>query len=479
MNQPKSPPPGKIVSQIFKCLNTTLEKAGLLKRRELAESSPENAEVHRQQRLRQEAERKAEAVLQESLRREAALKVEIAHQEALRAEAEEKAEAVLQESLRREEALQAEIVRLAALKTEAEQKAEAVLQEGLKLKEELKAKRACQEEPAEEAESKAEAASEQTASGPFIRDVEGIYRAINQIVGRIVRNQDYLDEIGEAIRTGHDDIAIALIRKYNPSPDQARVFVAQALDKRDGELISEQAGHLADKYGLCRNRIREQIVRRDYEDVAKAIQRDISLVPEVNSGTSASPACKAPSNDAEPQSGANPDAPKTARVSLIATYTKSQPCEPPSQINRSRASKKEATANKSPMQQQIEAARRNSFEDRQKAKDNESSMRKGVAGERKYEEQEREREFRRLVDEMKPLGFTQSSDVSDYIVKNNLGRKFRYISGVLEMEDWRGRWDYRGAFSPDIYARLCEELGLNSRKSNAIPVKFTPYKDLF
>ena len=90
-----------------------------------------------------------------------------------------------------------------------------------------------------------------------------------------------------------------------------------------------------------------------------------------------------------------------------------------------------------------------------------------------------EEEFRQLVAEMSVLGFTYSSQVSAYIVRNRLGHKYKHISGILQMEMDGNVWSFNGGFPPNIYARLCEELGLGNQGSRAVPREFTPYKDIF
>lgn len=121
-----------------------------------------------------------------------------------------------------------------------------------------------------------------------------------------------------------------------------------------------------------------------------------------------------------------------------------------------------------------------------------------VAGRRKLEAEEKEKEhqcvgddnfwiisdqckieedeFRQLLAEISPYGFTKSKDVSNFICANQLGRKYRNISGVLEMESDRSTWSFNGGLSPKIYARLCRELGLASQGSCARPRAFTPYR---
>ncbi len=90
----------------------------------------------------------------------------------------------------------------------------------------------------------------------------------------------------------------------------------------------------------------------------------------------------------------------------------------------------------------------------------------------------KEKEFDNLVDEMSKHGFTHSSQVSAYIVRNQLGHKYRHISGILEMELDGDVWDFDGGFPTDIYAQLCYKLGLQNQGSRATPGRFTPYDDI-
>lgn len=89
-----------------------------------------------------------------------------------------------------------------------------------------------------------------------------------------------------------------------------------------------------------------------------------------------------------------------------------------------------------------------------------------------------EQEFHELVTELSGLGFTQSSEVSEYIIKNNLGTKYKNISGILQMKKCDDQWLFDGGFPPDIYARLCQKLKLKNKGSQARPGKFTPYKNV-
>lgn len=88
-----------------------------------------------------------------------------------------------------------------------------------------------------------------------------------------------------------------------------------------------------------------------------------------------------------------------------------------------------------------------------------------------------EREFEELVAEIKSHNFTYSSEVSRYIRRNNLGNKYKNISGIVKMKNNDDSWDFEGGFSPWIYARLCDELGLANRGSQAKVIGFKSFKD--
>lgn len=86
---------------------------------------------------------------------------------------------------------------------------------------------------------------------------------------------------------------------------------------------------------------------------------------------------------------------------------------------------------------------------------------------KKIQEQLEDNEFQELVAEMRQFCFTHSSQVSQYIVTNRLGYKYRNISGVLQMELNGTIWNFKGGFPTKIYAMLCEELGLSNNGSRA------------
>ncbi len=87
-------------------------------------------------------------------------------------------------------------------------------------------------------------------------------------------------------------------------------------------------------------------------------------------------------------------------------------------------------------------------------------------------------EFKALVEEVSAKGFTESRQVSNYIIANKPGRKYRNISGVLELERGEEAWQYHGGFPPHIYARLCEALELGQKPSDARVAGFKSFSDL-
>jgi hypothetical protein len=93
-------------------------------------------------------------------------------------------------------------------------------------------------------------------------------------------------------------------------------------------------------------------------------------------------------------------------------------------------------------------------------------------------EQKENQEFELLVAEMKTKGFTSSAQVSNFIVINRLGDKYKHISGVLKMENDNSIWDFNGGFPPKIYAMLCEKLNLGNKGTSSRVINFTAFKDL-
>lgn len=97
---------------------------------------------------------------------------------------------------------------------------------------------------------------------------------------------------------------------------------------------------------------------------------------------------------------------------------------------------------------------------------------------KRAQEEIEEREFQDLVAEMKQLGYTHSSQVSNYIVSNRLGYKYRNISGVLQMALNGTIWNFKGGFPPNIYARLCNELDLSNEGTKAKPIAFESFDSI-
>lgn len=88
-----------------------------------------------------------------------------------------------------------------------------------------------------------------------------------------------------------------------------------------------------------------------------------------------------------------------------------------------------------------------------------------------------EAEFDALVAEIRPLGFSHSSQVSRYIVQNSLGHKYKKISGYLTMESGEEKWEFKGGFPPKIYARLCDALDLDNYHSSARATQFESFEE--
>jgi hypothetical protein len=96
----------------------------------------------------------------------------------------------------------------------------------------------------------------------------------------------------------------------------------------------------------------------------------------------------------------------------------------------------------------------------------------------RLEQQKEREEFELLVAEMQPKGFISSAQVSNFIVRNRLGDKYKHISGVLKMENDGSIWDFNGGFPPKIYAMLCERLNLGNKGTSSRVIDFTAFKDL-
>ena len=130
----------------------------------------------------------------------------------------------------------------------------------------------------------------------------------------------------------------------------------------------------------------------------------------------------------------------------------------------------------------LERERRELEEERRKEQEAlrkiEETKQQKLVKEQKNQEDIEEKEFEQLVAEMRSLGITESREVSWHIMNNRLGDKYKNISGVVEMEQDGTSWNFKGGFPPDIYARLCRELGLSNQGTRARAVGFKPFKDL-
>lgn len=123
---------------------------------------------------------------------------------------------------------------------------------------------------------------------------------------------------------------------------------------------------------------------------------------------------------------------------------------------------------------QREIKRKEEEKKKKDAEDARNRLMAELARERKIEEEE----FKLLVEEIKPLRFTHSKQVSSYIMRHRLGDKYKNISGVVKMEMEGNTWDFNGGFPPKIYAKLCEELDLSNQGTRARVVSFDSFKNL-
>ena len=96
--------------------------------------------------------------------------------------------------------------------------------------------------------------------------------------------------------------------------------------------------------------------------------------------------------------------------------------------------------------------------------------------EQRRENELKEAEYKALLEEVRPLGFTKSSQVSNYIRGNNLKQKYGLISGHLQMERGFDTWNFDGGIDPEYYKRLCIELGLENNNSGSSVRGFSPYR---
>ncbi|MEH2248356.1 hypothetical protein [Nostoc sp.] len=87
-------------------------------------------------------------------------------------------------------------------------------------------------------------------------------------------------------------------------------------------------------------------------------------------------------------------------------------------------------------------------------------------------------ELHQLLTKMRPLGFTHSRQLSEYIVRYQLGYRYPNISGIVIMEDGATEWEFPGGFAPEIYKIICRELDLDNQRTSARVKIFESYEVL-
>ena len=145
-----------------------------------------------------------------------------------------------------------------------------------------------------------------------------------------------------------------------------------------------------------------------------------------------------------------------SRIMLEAEHRRDQ-----EKLQRAESAKQQAIADQKAVQQKVESARQ-----------------QAIADQKAVQQKAEEKEFCELVAEISAQGFTHSWQASAYIVNHKLGYKYQNISGILQMQLNGIVWNFAGGFPPNIYARLCDELGFRKRGSEAVPGAFTPYRDI-
>ena len=85
-------------------------------------------------------------------------------------------------------------------------------------------------------------------------------------------------------------------------------------------------------------------------------------------------------------------------------------------------------------------------------------------------------ELYELLEETRAQNFCESSELSKYIIENNLCHKYENIAGIVRMKRGEDEWDFKGGFSPYIYSIICKHLRLSKRRSSARAVGFTSFK---
>ena len=88
-----------------------------------------------------------------------------------------------------------------------------------------------------------------------------------------------------------------------------------------------------------------------------------------------------------------------------------------------------------------------------------------------------EKQIEELVAFFKPMRFSKSSQLSNYIVKHQLGYKYPDLCGYLELSNDYDTWEFEGAIAPNYYAEICYRLELDNENSDSIPQSFESYRE--
>ena len=88
-----------------------------------------------------------------------------------------------------------------------------------------------------------------------------------------------------------------------------------------------------------------------------------------------------------------------------------------------------------------------------------------------------EEEVEALVEFFKNKGFTLSSQISNYIIEHELGRKFKHISGYLELENDYEIWEFEGGISPKYYREICERLKVYNKGTDSRVLGFESFAE--
>lgn len=89
-----------------------------------------------------------------------------------------------------------------------------------------------------------------------------------------------------------------------------------------------------------------------------------------------------------------------------------------------------------------------------------------------------ESQLEELVAFFKPMRFSKSSQLSNYIAENKLGYKYPDLSGYLELTNGDDTWELEGAIHPEYYAEVCYRLGLDNKNSRSRPSVFKSYREM-